>query len=161
MWYLHIKITYNMILLVFPMSLKCGNLKTARSDLHILLGGICALTVVVFFRFKKLAATLAWRYAASNGSALTANDMERNGDARFQDSEPPTPHSVVKIGLRGASLYFSMKRLFINITMDIVTTSCGLSFIILYWVIAVSFSPPRTLIFVYGQCDIELIRLEL
>jgi hypothetical protein len=25
--------------------------KTARSGLHILLGGICALTVVVFFRF--------------------------------------------------------------------------------------------------------------
>lgn len=25
--------------------------KTARSGLHILLGGVCALTVVVFFRF--------------------------------------------------------------------------------------------------------------
>ncbi|KAK3021678.1 hypothetical protein RJ639_047512 [Escallonia herrerae] len=27
------------------------DVKTARSGLHILLGGICALTVVVFFRF--------------------------------------------------------------------------------------------------------------
>ncbi|KAK4583959.1 hypothetical protein RGQ29_021901 [Quercus rubra] len=46
---------------------------------------------------------MAWRYAASNGSGLAANDMERNGDARVQDSEPPTPHSVVKIGLRDRS----------------------------------------------------------
>lgn len=28
--------------------------KTARSGLHILLGGICALTVVVFFRFVSI-----------------------------------------------------------------------------------------------------------
>ncbi|KAM3709788.1 hypothetical protein ACJW31_02G200200 [Castanea mollissima] len=29
--------------------------------------------------------------------------MERNGDAKVQDSEPPTPHSVVKMGLRDRS----------------------------------------------------------
>ncbi|PPD97636.1 hypothetical protein GOBAR_DD05343 [Gossypium barbadense] len=48
----------------------------------------------------KLAATLAWRFAANNSSGLAANDMEKNGDAKLQDSELPTPHSVMKMGLR-------------------------------------------------------------
>ncbi|KAL6339099.1 hypothetical protein AAG906_024250 [Vitis piasezkii] len=29
--------------------------------------------------------------------------MERNGDAKLQDSEPPTPHSIIKMGLRERS----------------------------------------------------------
>ncbi|KAK8717292.1 hypothetical protein V6N13_044565 [Hibiscus sabdariffa] len=48
----------------------------------------------------KLAATLAWRFAADKSSGLTANDMEKNGDAKLQDSELPTQHSVMKLGLR-------------------------------------------------------------
>ncbi|GAB4847317.1 Interactor with COP9 signalosome (CSN) complex [Ancistrocladus abbreviatus] len=47
-----------------------------------------------------LAATLAWRLAASNGSNHAANDTERNVDGKLHDSEPPTPHSVAKMGLR-------------------------------------------------------------
>ncbi|GKV25322.1 hypothetical protein SLEP1_g34777 [Rubroshorea leprosula] len=47
-----------------------------------------------------MAATLAWRFAANNGSSLATNDMEKNGDAKLQDSEPPTPHSVIKMSLR-------------------------------------------------------------
>uniref|UniRef100_A0A2N9EHB7 C2 domain-containing protein n=1 Tax=Fagus sylvatica TaxID=28930 RepID=A0A2N9EHB7_FAGSY len=46
---------------------------------------------------------MSWRYTASNGSGLATNDMERNGDTKVQDSEPPTPHSVVKMGLRERS----------------------------------------------------------
>ncbi|KAF7834251.1 protein CELLULOSE SYNTHASE INTERACTIVE 1-like [Senna tora] len=51
----------------------------------------------------KLATTLAWRSAASNGSSLTANDVERNGEGKAYDSEPQTPHSVLKMGLRERS----------------------------------------------------------
>ncbi|KAG4398927.1 hypothetical protein AAZX31_08G137600 [Glycine max] len=47
-----------------------------------------------------MATSLAWRLAANNGTTLAANDLERNGDGRTQDSEPPTPHSVLKMGLR-------------------------------------------------------------
>ncbi|KAI6699650.1 hypothetical protein NL676_013974 [Syzygium grande] len=47
-----------------------------------------------------LAATLAWRFPASNGSGHTSNDLERNGNGKLQDSEPPTPHSVMKMNLR-------------------------------------------------------------
>ncbi|KAK7318565.1 hypothetical protein RJT34_03268 [Clitoria ternatea] len=47
-----------------------------------------------------MATTLAWRLASNNGTTLAANDLERNGDGRAQDSEPPTPHSVMKMGLR-------------------------------------------------------------
>lgn len=43
---------------------------------------------------------MAWRFAGSNGSSLATNDMDKNGDAKLQDSEPPTPHSVIKMGLR-------------------------------------------------------------
>ncbi|XP_061344616.1 protein CELLULOSE SYNTHASE INTERACTIVE 1-like [Gastrolobium bilobum] len=42
-----------------------------------------------------MATTLTWR--------LPANDLERNGDGKAQDSEPPTPHSVLKMGLRERS----------------------------------------------------------
>ncbi|GLU13161.1 hypothetical protein SLE2022_298070 [Rubroshorea leprosula] len=49
---------------------------------------------------SKLAATLAWRLSANNGSSLATNDMEKNGDAKLQDSEPPTPHSVIKMSTR-------------------------------------------------------------
>ncbi|BBH05653.1 hypothetical protein Prudu_017104 [Prunus dulcis] len=51
----------------------------------------------------KLATTLGWRFAASNGSTLATNDLERNGDAKVQDSEPPTPHSIIKMGSRDRS----------------------------------------------------------
>ncbi|KAM7275040.1 hypothetical protein ACFE04_016906 [Oxalis oulophora] len=50
-----------------------------------------------------MAATMAWRYSATNGNGLAANDMDKNGDAKLQDSEPQTPHSVVKMGLRDRS----------------------------------------------------------
>lgn len=50
-----------------------------------------------------MAATLAWRYAGTNGSTLATTDMEKNGDAKFQDLEPPTPHSAIKMGLRDRS----------------------------------------------------------
>ncbi|CAK9185769.1 unnamed protein product [Ilex paraguariensis] len=43
---------------------------------------------------------MAWRFAASNGSSLPTNDLERNGDAKPQDSEPPTPRSLIKLGSR-------------------------------------------------------------
>ncbi|KAK7311151.1 hypothetical protein RJT34_09090 [Clitoria ternatea] len=51
----------------------------------------------------KLATTLTWRFAANNGSTLAASDMERNGDGKAQDSEPITPHSALKMGLRERS----------------------------------------------------------
>ncbi|KAK7305977.1 hypothetical protein VNO77_43891 [Canavalia gladiata] len=57
----------------------------------------------------KLATTLTWRFAANNGSTLAANDMERNGDGKAQDSEPATPHSVLKMGLRERSSSSSME----------------------------------------------------
>lgn len=41
--------------------------------------------------------------AASNGSTLATNELERNGDAKVQDSEPPTPHSLMKMGSRERS----------------------------------------------------------
>ncbi|KAL2343023.1 hypothetical protein Fmac_004308 [Flemingia macrophylla] len=49
-----------------------------------------------------MASTLAWRLSANNGhgTTLAASDLERNGDGKTQDSEPPTPHSVLKMGLR-------------------------------------------------------------
>ncbi|KAJ4848169.1 Interactor with COP9 signalosome (CSN) complex [Turnera subulata] len=50
-----------------------------------------------------MAATLAWRLAATNGSTLATTELEKNGDAKLQDSEPPTPHSVMKMGLRDRS----------------------------------------------------------
>ncbi|CBI21470.3 unnamed protein product, partial [Vitis vinifera] len=62
---------------------------------------LCDFRGGFLFLIAKLAATLAWRFAASNG--LAANDMERNGDAKLQDSEPPTPHSIIKMGLRERS----------------------------------------------------------
>ncbi|CAB4283417.1 unnamed protein product [Prunus armeniaca] len=54
-------------------------------------------------KVAKLATTLGWRFAASNGSTLATNDLERNGDAKVQDSEPPTPHSIIKMGSRDRS----------------------------------------------------------
>ncbi|KAM1161135.1 hypothetical protein ACFX2B_000263 [Malus domestica] len=50
-----------------------------------------------------MATTMGWRYAATNGSTLSTNDLERNGDAKVQDSEPPTPHSLLKMGSRDRS----------------------------------------------------------
>ncbi|XP_051126757.1 protein CELLULOSE SYNTHASE INTERACTIVE 1 [Andrographis paniculata] len=50
-----------------------------------------------------MAATLAWRAAASNGSTVHPNDLERNGDAKPHDSEPPTPHALVKLSSRDRS----------------------------------------------------------
>ncbi|KAL9262664.1 CELLULOSE SYNTHASE INTERACTIVE 1-like protein [Drosera capensis] len=47
-----------------------------------------------------MAAALAHRFTASNGSGHTANDMEKNIDGKFQDSEPPTPKSMANMGLR-------------------------------------------------------------
>ncbi|KAL9332681.1 hypothetical protein ACSQ67_002291 [Phaseolus vulgaris] len=57
----------------------------------------------------KLATTRTWRFAAHNGSTLAANDMERNGDGRVQDSETLPPHSVLKMGLRERSNSSSME----------------------------------------------------
>ncbi|KAK2384679.1 protein CELLULOSE SYNTHASE INTERACTIVE [Trifolium repens] len=51
----------------------------------------------------KLATTLSWRHSANNGSSHASTDLERNGDGKAQDSEPPTPHSVMKMGLRDRS----------------------------------------------------------
>ncbi|KAL5055836.1 hypothetical protein RYX36_036518 [Vicia faba] len=36
-------------------------------------------------------------------TVLNRNEPERNGDGKAQDSEPPTPHSVLKMGLRDHS----------------------------------------------------------
>ncbi|ONK73987.1 uncharacterized protein A4U43_C03F1630 [Asparagus officinalis] len=47
-----------------------------------------------------MAAALAWRHSRSNGNGHGAPDLERNGDAKVQGSEPPTPHSVMKMGSR-------------------------------------------------------------
>ncbi|KAE9602823.1 hypothetical protein Lal_00049838 [Lupinus albus] len=44
---------------------------------------------------------MSWRHVANNGSSLS--DLERNGDEKTQVSEPPTPHSVLKMGLRDRS----------------------------------------------------------
>ncbi|CAN1343317.1 Protein CELLULOSE SYNTHASE INTERACTIVE 1 [Linum perenne] len=41
-----------------------------------------------------MAATMPWR------SSLSPNDLGKNGDSKLQDSEPQTPHSVMKMGLR-------------------------------------------------------------
>ncbi|GAU19748.1 hypothetical protein TSUD_78740 [Trifolium subterraneum] len=51
----------------------------------------------------KMATTLSWRHSANNGSSHASTDLERNGDGKAQDSEPPTPHSVMKMGLRDRS----------------------------------------------------------
>lgn len=51
----------------------------------------------------KLAATLAWRLPANNGSNHRTNDVEKNVDAKIHDSEPPTPRSLVKMGSRDRS----------------------------------------------------------
>ncbi|KAI4317229.1 hypothetical protein L6164_025118 [Bauhinia variegata] len=56
-------------------------------------GGVNVLTV----------SPMAWRLSPNNGSSLAANDMERNGEGKAPDSEPPTPHSVLKMGLRERS----------------------------------------------------------
>ncbi|PON72573.1 Coatomer beta subunit [Trema orientale] len=56
----------------------------------------------VFLSEAKLAATLSWRFA-SNGSSLATNDLETNGNMKVQDSEPPTPLSVAKMGSRDRS----------------------------------------------------------
>lgn len=51
-----------------------------------------------------MAATLAWRYSSSNGNGHGGSDLERNGDSKVQGSEPPTPHSVMKMGTRDRSI---------------------------------------------------------
>ncbi|KAI3669335.1 hypothetical protein L6452_40567 [Arctium lappa] len=51
-----------------------------------------------------MAATVGWAYSSSsNGSSLATNDLERNGDIRPHDTEPVTPHSLLKMGSRGGS----------------------------------------------------------
>ncbi|KAL8159614.1 hypothetical protein V2J09_001151 [Rumex salicifolius] len=47
-----------------------------------------------------MAATLGWRLSAGNGGSHGHNELERNLEGKFQDSEPPTPKSVSKMGLR-------------------------------------------------------------
>lgn len=47
-----------------------------------------------------MAAAISWRYSSSNGNGHSPSDPERNGDAKHQDSEPPTPQSVAKMSLR-------------------------------------------------------------
>ncbi|OIW18209.1 hypothetical protein TanjilG_31329 [Lupinus angustifolius] len=44
---------------------------------------------------------MSWRHVANNGNSLS--DLDRNGDEKTQVSEPPTPHSVLKMGLRDRS----------------------------------------------------------
>ncbi|KAL2240194.1 UNVERIFIED_CONTAM: Protein CELLULOSE SYNTHASE INTERACTIVE 1, partial [Sesamum indicum] len=51
----------------------------------------------------KLAATLGWRVASANGSTIPPNDLERNGEARSHDPEPPTPHALMKLSSRDRS----------------------------------------------------------
>ncbi|KAK4417152.1 protein CELLULOSE SYNTHASE INTERACTIVE 1 [Sesamum alatum] len=51
----------------------------------------------------KLAATLGWRVASANGSTIPPNDLERNGEARSHDPEPPTPHALMKMSSRDRS----------------------------------------------------------
>ncbi|TQE11228.1 hypothetical protein C1H46_003234 [Malus baccata] len=46
---------------------------------------------------------VGWRYAAIGGNTLTPNDLERNGNAKVQDSGPPTPHFLIKMGSRDRS----------------------------------------------------------
>lgn len=46
---------------------------------------------------------MAWRFSAANGSSLPNNDLERNGDLKPHDSEPPTPLSLMKMGSRDRS----------------------------------------------------------
>ncbi|KAI4310687.1 hypothetical protein MLD38_035645 [Melastoma candidum] len=50
-----------------------------------------------------MAAALAWRYSASNGNGHAAADPERNGDGKYQESEPPTPRSIMKMKVRDRS----------------------------------------------------------
>ncbi|PIN26740.1 Armadillo repeat protein [Handroanthus impetiginosus] len=50
-----------------------------------------------------MAATLAWRAAASNGGSISPNDSERNGEARSHDLEPSTPHALMKMSSRDRS----------------------------------------------------------
>ncbi|CAH8302465.1 unnamed protein product [Eruca vesicaria subsp. sativa] len=47
-----------------------------------------------------MTSALGWRFASSNGNGLAPNDMERTGDVKIPDSEPPTPHSSAKMNLR-------------------------------------------------------------
>ncbi|XP_010531393.1 PREDICTED: uncharacterized protein LOC104807707 [Tarenaya hassleriana] len=47
-----------------------------------------------------MATALGWRFSSANGNGLAQNEMERNGDIKIQDSEPPTPHSSARMGLR-------------------------------------------------------------
>ncbi|XP_068636551.1 protein CELLULOSE SYNTHASE INTERACTIVE 1-like [Aristolochia californica] len=47
-----------------------------------------------------MATTLAWRYPNSNGNSHGPTDLERSVEARQQDLEPSTPHSVAKMGVR-------------------------------------------------------------
>ncbi|CAA0839172.1 binding [Striga hermonthica] len=51
----------------------------------------------------KLAATLSWRAAGSNDGTILSNDLERNGEARSHDTEPPTPHALIKLSSRDRS----------------------------------------------------------
>ncbi|KAK1605128.1 hypothetical protein QYE76_028801 [Lolium multiflorum] len=44
-----------------------------------------------------MAAALAWRFNGTNGSSHGGADLERHGD-KVQDSEPPTPVSVMRMG---------------------------------------------------------------
>ncbi|KAL2498776.1 hypothetical protein Adt_24326 [Abeliophyllum distichum] len=50
-----------------------------------------------------MAATLAWRLSATNGSMPPANELERNGDAKPRDLEPLTPHTLAKANSRDRS----------------------------------------------------------
>ncbi|KAJ6801765.1 protein CELLULOSE SYNTHASE INTERACTIVE 1-like [Iris pallida] len=47
-----------------------------------------------------MAAALSWRHSNGNGGAHGAPDPERNGDAKIHGSEPPTPHSIMRMGSR-------------------------------------------------------------
>lgn len=47
-------------------------------------------------------AAIAWRIPANNGSNMGTNDLEKN-ISKPLDSEPPTPHSLMKMGSRDRS----------------------------------------------------------
>ncbi|KAL8034161.1 hypothetical protein ABFX02_12G009600 [Erythranthe guttata] len=50
-----------------------------------------------------MATTMAWRVPTSNGSGLPHNDLERSGEGKPHDSEPPTPHALTKLNSRDRS----------------------------------------------------------
>ncbi|EPS62804.1 hypothetical protein M569_11984 [Genlisea aurea] len=47
-----------------------------------------------------MATSVSWRVSAPNGSPISSNDSERNGETRPQDSDTPSSHAIVKLSSR-------------------------------------------------------------